>query len=102
MSDFETYVPETPEERAKTEEAELSAIAASVPVVQEILDWLAEQSRDSTDVSKINVDEDTTEAAAKVEILVAKRLKKAFDDKNRAFELKFRKYLGKGTPDTEE
>jgi hypothetical protein len=96
MSDYEAYSPEAPKERVKVERDEIAAVVRSAPIAKELLDWLNAQADKSTDVEDLAIDEKTPDSEAKLQILLAKRQKAAFQSKAKEFQSKFGQYIETG------
>lgn len=94
VSDFEAYSPEPPEEQQDAETLEKSRANASLPVLQEVLDWFDEQVAEFKDpmiIDGVNVSSDPQQV--KDAVLFAQGMISRFEKKKGEFTNRFSDYL---------
>ena len=88
------WTPEKPEERVEAENKEQAAVSSSIPVIQEVIEWLAAQQQEHSDPSIIQGVTPSTKAEdVKFAVLLAQKMGAKFKEKQAEFEARFAKHL---------
>jgi hypothetical protein len=94
MSDFEAYNPEPSKELEEAVQREQGKVIASLPVIQDVLDWFDEQIAGFKDPMIIsNVSEGTDANEVKDKVLAAQKDIIRYEKKKAEFMNRFSKYL---------
>lgn len=94
MTDTDTWYPEPPKEQQEAEQQQQSRDIASLPVIQETLDWFDEQIATFKDPSTIQGVNPTTNAEdIKAAVLLAQALIQSYEAKRTDYVNRFSRYI---------
>lgn len=94
MSDYEAYYPQPPKEQTEAIQLEQSRTIASLPVIQEVLDWFDEQILEFRNPLLIeNVNEASDSQTIKDQVLTAQKDAKRYKTKRDEFAARFADHI---------
>lgn len=97
MNDYAAYYPPEDKSRQESENKEHHDAVASMPVIQQVLDWFDSEIATLHDaIALSDVDEATDAEELKSRIINNKKLAQAFEEKRAEFVTKFGPYLQGG------
>jgi hypothetical protein len=92
---LEAWQPEVPAERKETEADEKNKIASSIPLIEDTLNWLNAQADFYQTIDAIGVDASTPDDQVKIALIVAKKMRSAFQAKAAEFTSDFSQHIEK-------
>lgn len=90
---YEAYTVGVSQTRLDEEQREAKRIISSVDVIQDVLDWFDYRIAVYDSLDAIQVDETTDLEDLKLGILLAKKLKSAYETESAMFSEEFRQYI---------
>lgn len=87
------FMADMPEERKELEDKERSTEAASSPVIQEVIDWLANNAKAYRSPKVMQITESTPAEEVKSGVLFANKMSAEYESKLASFRTRFAKYL---------